>query len=326
MISVLLPTYNSAQTLLTAVNSILHQTVTEFELLVLDDGSTDATAEIVRSVQDTRVKYLQLPHQGLAKTLNDGLSEAQYDIIARMDADDISVPWRFEKQLSVLKQLPHQYLLSCWYGIFQHRSIQYIIQSPTSSSDIKKGLLLYSFISHPGLMFRKNALVANGGYVLPPECDAFEDYATWLKNKDRVEFAIIPEVLIFQRYRKHSLSNDIQHQHKIMYEIQRPYYDDLRRFFNIETEEEEFVYRGWREYFYGDKRDARKFWNNLALAIVKYPKIILAWCITLLPEQHFIRFKEHRIRYRIHYMLRYFSAPMRLLRRTFNSSLTNEIA
>ena len=113
MISVLMPTYNTAATIATAVQSILNQTWKEFELLILDDGSTDTTNEIISNIRDDRIRYIKLPHQGLTKTLNYGLSiAATHDIIARMDADDLCVPWRFETQLSILNQLPRNTILS----------------------------------------------------------------------------------------------------------------------------------------------------------------------------------------------------------------------
>ncbi|MEW6062650.1 MAG: glycosyltransferase, partial [Bacteroidota bacterium] len=248
MISVLLPTYNSASTLKSAIKSILNQTFREFELLVLDDGSTDTSGEIISSFHDSRIRYIPLEHRGLTQTLNDGLRLATYDIIARMDADDVCVPQRFEKQLSLLKRLPEHYLLSCWYAIFVDTSIQYVIKTPTVASEIKKGLLLYSYLSHPGMMFIKNILLECGGYRSSAETDAFEDYATWLQIKEKVEFAIIPEVLVFQRYRKNSLSNNIAYKQKTMYAIQVPYYSNLQRHFGV-TGKEEVLYRGWREYF-----------------------------------------------------------------------------
>jgi glycosyltransferase involved in cell wall biosynthesis len=325
MISVLLPTYNSAATIKAAINSMLRQTYGEFELLVLDDGSTDNTKDVVQSLSDSRIRLIQLPHQGLTATLNYGLSAAKYDIVARMDADDLSAPARFERQLTFLSRLPERFIISCWYGIFVNTSIQYIIRTPISSAEIKKGLLLYSYLSHPGLMCRKNTLLSNGGYLHTGENDAFEDYATWLNIKDSVEFAIIPEVLIFQRYRKHSLSNDISYQQKIMYYIQQQYYHDLRRHFGIDDMKEEYYYRGWREYFYGNQAMARKYWKHLGWNVLKYTRVWAAWIMTYLPPGIVIRFKELRVKFRLQYLLHYYSSTATQARRTFHSLLCNEI-
>ena len=319
MISVLLPTYNSASVISHSIRSILNQTFTNFELLVIDDGSTDYTEAVVSHLSDTRIQYHKMPHQGLTKTLNYGLSIARYDIIARMDADDLCVPWRFEKQLLILSQLPRNAILSSWYGVFTDATLKYFVTQPTISSTIKKGLLLHSFISHPGLICYKDTLLNNGGYQNNVDIDAFQDYETWLKIKDKVEFHIIPEVLVFQRYRKNSLSNNLVYKQKIMYSIQEPYYADLQYHFGISDKREDNLYRGWREYFYGDKGKARKYWGKLGLTLLRQPRVTLAWVVTFLPEKYFLCFKESRLKFRLWYLVHYFSRTHVRLRKQFAS-------
>jgi glycosyltransferase involved in cell wall biosynthesis len=319
MISVLLPTYNSVNNLLISIECILNQSLKEFELLILDDGSIDETEKNITRIADERIRYHKLSHKGLADTLNYGLSIAKYDIIARMDADDLCVPRRLEKQLTQLSILPENTLLSSWYGVFTHRTLLYVVSPTNESTSIKKGLLLHSYISHPGLMYRKNVLLRYGGYITSNAEKAFEDYETWLAIKDKVEFAIIPEVLVYQRYRKESLSNNLEYKQKIMYAIQEPYYKDLKNTFNITDTSEENIYRGWREYFYGNKSLARKYWYQLGSLIYSQPRIIIAWIMTYLPEQYFILIKEYRLRYRLSYYTRYFSKGMKAMRQQFKS-------
>jgi glycosyltransferase involved in cell wall biosynthesis len=317
MISVLLPTYNSATTLGAAIKSIVRQSFREFELLVLDDGSTDGTATVVEHFDDSRIRYHKLEHHGLSATLNSGMRLAQYDIIARMDADDLCVPWRFERQLSLLRSLPENFLISSWYGVFMNETLQYITKTPLQSSDIKKGLLLHSYISHPGLIFHKRTLLEKGGYQATAGIDAFEDYETWLNLKGQVEFQIIPEVLVFQRYRRESLSNNLHYKQRTMYRIQEPFYKDISSHFNITNAFEENYYRGWREYFYGDKRRARGYWRKLGYGIIKQPRVVLAWFVTYLPEDIFVAFKESRVRFRLQYLFQYFSKESQSVRKIF---------
>ena len=319
MISVLLPTYNASSTILSSIRSIFNQTFTNYELLLLDDGSTDYTEAIISRLKDTRIQYHRMPHQGLTKTLNYGLSIARYDIIARMDADDLCVPWRFETQLSILNQLPRNTILSSWYGIFTGTTLKYFVTQPTTSIAIKKGLLLHSFISHPGLMCYKDTLLNNGGYCNNVEIDAFQDYETWLKIKDKVKFHIIPEILVFQRYRKNSLSNNLVYKQKMMYSIQEAYYVNLQHNFGISDKREDNLYRGWREYFYGDKRKARKHWRKLGYLTFRQPRVVLAWFVTFLPENIFIRFKEFRLKFRLWYLIHYYSRMNIQLRKQFVS-------
>ncbi len=319
MISVLLPTYNAASTITSAVSSILQQTVTEFELLILDDGSTDDTEIIVRSKGDARMQYHRFPHRGLTRTLNDGLALARYDIIARMDADDLSVPWRFQTQLQFLEDCPPQTIISSWYAVFDRDRIQYCIKTPVRSEEIKKGLLLHSFLSHPGLMFRKNVLLDHGGYHNNVPLDAFQDYETWLKLKDVAVFTNIPEVLVFHRYRPNSLSNTLRNKRQTIYTIQAPYYKDLQREFTISSVEEEHRYRGWREYFYGSRVAARMEWKKIGAKLFYTPKVLAAFLISYLPEPFFTAFIELRLRYRLETMTSYFSAESVRLRKTFES-------
>jgi glycosyltransferase involved in cell wall biosynthesis len=106
LITVVLPIYNGAEFLRAAIDSILQQTETRFELLCIDDGSKDDSAAIVRSYSDPRIKLLQHPNRGLCGTVNRGIEEAQAPFIARNDQDDLSVPDRLEKQLQYLQANP----------------------------------------------------------------------------------------------------------------------------------------------------------------------------------------------------------------------------
>jgi glycosyltransferase involved in cell wall biosynthesis len=319
MISVLLPTYNNADYLAQAIKSILGQTFSEFELLVLDDGSTDDTKAIVKSIDDPRIVYEWFPHQGLTKILNEGIRRAKYAVIARMDADDLSVPWRLENQFRALSQLPRNTILSSWCAVFSDGHVDYLVRTPTTSDEIKKGFLLHSYISHQGLMCYKNVLEENGGYCSDAEVDAFEDYQTWLKIKDNVNFHILREILILMRYRRDSLSNNLGYKQRIMYSIQQPYYDDLQFHFNITDHIEESAYRGWREYFYGSKMKAREYWAEMGSMIIHHPRIIIAWFVTFLPEHYVVLFKEARMRYRLQYYLHYYGTESRSLRKIFNN-------
>ena len=107
-VSVVMPVFNSGRTLSVAIESICRQTFTDWELLVLDDGSDDESLEIARvaAASDDRVKPIPLDHTGLAGTLIRGLELATGEFVARMDADDISLPNRFEKQVAFLRQNP----------------------------------------------------------------------------------------------------------------------------------------------------------------------------------------------------------------------------
>lgn len=202
-LSVLLPVYNTRSDWLTvAIESVLNQTFRDFELLLLNDGSTDpdtlATLAAFEKA-DERVRLIHNPeNMGLPKTLNRGLTFARYDWIARMDADDISDPQRFEKQVAFLKAHPHVTLLGTNMQSFGE--IETVSCYPEEHNGIASAMLDYCAISHPSVIFRKDQILASGGY--PTEYPNAEDYALWTKlilHHPEVRFANMPDVLLQYR-------------------------------------------------------------------------------------------------------------------------------
>ncbi len=314
VITVLLPTYNSAEIIGRSIRSILQQTFSEFELLIVDDGSTDATADVIRRFRDRRIRYLPCPHRGLPETLNTGLREARYDVIARMDAGDVSVPARLEKQFAELSALSPTAVIGCHFGVFSGGRLRYVVESGGSSAEIRRRLALHSVIVHSGSMYRRSLVLESGGYRDVP----LEDYDLWLRVKHRAEFSILGEVLHFWENAPNRLSTaDLEKKWKNHYLLQEKYYTDLQREFMIEGSDEQAVVRGWREYFYGEKKAARQWWNQSPQCVILSIRLMTAYCFTFLPEQYFRRIKESRLRFRIRTVLRIFSADRGTARRQF---------
>lgn len=321
MISVLLPTYNSVETIKSSIQCILRQTIGQFEVLVLDDGSTDTTSEVVSTLNDHRIRYYPLKHRGLAVTLNEGLSLARYDIIARMDSDDLCVPFRFERQLTALASLPPRSIISSWYAVFSRGKIRYGIKPPQNSAEIKKGLLLHSYVAHSGVMCHKAVLKDNGGYAVRGGGEVFEDYETWLRIKDDVEFHIIPEYLVYHRVSENSLTNTSLYRTKTIYDIQQPYYADLAKHFCGLSGEETLAFRGWREFFYGSRKKARHYWRTMGWSLARHPRVITAYFLTYFHESVFQRLKQLRFKYRTMYYWSYYSGVHKKLRNTLKELL-----
>lgn len=107
-ISIILPVYNTSQYILKAVNSILQQSLTDFELILIDDGSSDGTEQLVRQLadKDSRIRLVQRSNKGLITTLNEGVALARSPLIARMDADDIAFPERLAVQYAYMNSHP----------------------------------------------------------------------------------------------------------------------------------------------------------------------------------------------------------------------------
>jgi glycosyltransferase involved in cell wall biosynthesis len=310
-----MPTYNCAEYITEAITSILNQTYKDFEFLIIDDGSTDNTEEILENINDLRIRYIKKKNTGLVDTLNYGLGLSTYDLILRMDSDDIAHPYLIEKQLSYLSKDPDIDLLSCWYAVFYKKRIEYVIKNPVEHEQIVKGLLLHSYIQHPSCLYNKNLINKYGNY----STDVIEDYGLWLRMMKDVKFKNIPEVLFYYRFRKDSVSRiNIEERNILHYRTQQVYYNDLYYFFNIKDKIEEFKYRGWREFFYGDKNKARMYWLQDKRCFLRDYRIGLAFLLTKLPEKMLTWWKENRIRYRIKYWITMFTKENRIIRSDFS--------
>ncbi len=115
LVTVLMPVFNAEKYLREAIESILNQTLIEFEFLIIDDGSSDNSISIIRSYSDSRIRFIQNEHNlGISKTLNRGIELASAELIARMDADDISYPQRLQKQYDYINNNEDCALLSTW--------------------------------------------------------------------------------------------------------------------------------------------------------------------------------------------------------------------
>jgi len=324
MISVLLPVYNGKKYLLSSITSILNQTYKKFELLIIDDGSEEDIKEVINEINDRRIKYIRKIHSGLGDTLNLGIKLAKYKYITRMDADDIALPNRFEKQIQYLEQNSKVDILSNWYADFEKKVI-YITKTSQSHITIKKKLLLYADICHPSVMMKKETIERLGGYKKNIyEKDVFVDYKLWLDIKDQVTFNNLQEVLLLKRYSKKSLSkNNMTKIKKIHYLIQEKYYSDLEKYFGLELEEEQNYYMGLREYFWGDKSKARGYWLKLGKKIINYPKAILFFFLTFLNDNALLEFNEFKIWLRIKKIFMLLNRNERKIIKDLNKFLNN---
>jgi glycosyltransferase involved in cell wall biosynthesis len=212
MISIVLPAYNAAKFIKPAVESILQQTFREFELIVVDDGSTDNTLELLEEFvqQDSRVRVIQSQHGGLSQALNQGIAAAHYAWIGRMDADDVALPDRLQKQMDAVAANPQVVAWGTYaYHINSRDRVLGIAKTgPTTEQEFHeqrdRGDLVQ--LIHPTVLLKKEVLVAVGGYKsnFEPveELELFDRMAAYGPT------LAIPEPLL--RYRIHSSSVSMQ--------------------------------------------------------------------------------------------------------------------
>lgn len=197
-VTVLMPVYNGEQYLKDAIESILTQTFTDFEFLIIDDGSLDRSVEIISSYDDPRINLIHNgKNLGLINTLNKGLKLSRGQYVARMDCDDISLPDRLNRQVAFMDSNPHVGISGTWIRHFGGKSRKSFFL-PTDHERIKCGLLFHTMLAHPSLMLRKKSLVQNNLYYDPAYKNA-EDYELLVRAMKYLTLRNIGEILLLYR-------------------------------------------------------------------------------------------------------------------------------
>jgi len=212
-ISVVLPLYNGEQFLNQAIDSLINQTFKDFELIIVDDASTDSSLKIARSLKDKRIKILlNKANQGLSKTLNQGIKAAKASVIARMDQDDISSPHRLKIQLQELITGKYCLLGTCYQDIDHKGQTIKKIRRLCSSSDLKKSLLTNTYFCHGSLMFKKNIWQKVNGYDSRFDYAEDYDFISRIALISGCKLGNIPKILY--SHRVNPLGMSLSHQHK----------------------------------------------------------------------------------------------------------------
>jgi len=196
-ISVIMPVYNGVKHLNEALESILNQTFTDFEFIILNDGSSDASEEVILSYDDKRIRYVNNKENlKIVKTLNKGIKLAKGQYIARMDADDVALPHRLATQLEYMWRHPEVTICGSYLQIYEQPSK--IWKVPIIDEAIKVRLLFNSCLYHPTVFFKKEIFL---DYSYESSFLGTEDYDLWqrLSQNPNIHFANIPEVLLLYR-------------------------------------------------------------------------------------------------------------------------------
>jgi len=207
LVSVVLPVRNGAADLPRAVASILQQTFTDFELIAINNGSTDGTAEILDRVSDPRVRVVYQENIGLAAALNRGIALARGRYVARQDHDDLAMPTRLARQVEFMEAHPRCALLGTRAEIRTgDRPASRFHDHPADDAALRFELLFDNPFVHSSVMLRKSAVEAAGGYTTDPLRQPPEDYELWSRLARCWEVANLPERLTVYRETRGSLS------------------------------------------------------------------------------------------------------------------------
>jgi glycosyltransferase involved in cell wall biosynthesis len=193
-VTVVMSVYNDESYIREAVESILNQTFKDFEFIIINDGSTDRTREILLSYKDQRMHLFDQGNMGLTRSLNKGLFLAKGRYIARMDSDDISCPQRLEKEFNFLENNGRVALVGVFVNRIDNngRFISSYIY-PTDSNDLRQRLWMDCPFCHSSVMFRRNCIEKVGNYR--EKIGPAEDYDLWFRIAEQFEVVNIPEIL-----------------------------------------------------------------------------------------------------------------------------------
>lgn len=201
-VSVLMPVYNGEQFLAEAIESILGQTFADFEFLIVDDGSTDNSPTILADYasRDPRIRVVTQANAGIVAALNRGLAECRSPLVARMDADDVSLPMRLERQMAFLAARPSVAVVGTAIQLISETGAAGPeVHHPAAQQVIARRLRHGNCLAHPSVMMRRDVVMGVGGYR--EFLRHAEDYDLWTRAAERHELANLPDCLL--RYRVH---------------------------------------------------------------------------------------------------------------------------
>ena len=290
-ITVLMPAYNCGKYIAHSVKSILSQTHKDFELIIIDDGSDDNTEEIVMSFKEPRIIYRKTVHMGTSAALNLGLSIALNDWVARIDADDLNVPDRLEKQIKFLDENPDYDIVSCWSVYFKDPAkVLFLLEEPVEHEDIYEHLDLHNRLNQSGVIYRKSIII-EAGYNENYKNN--EDFELFHRIRDSVKFYNIPEFLVYTRIRSDSrtYSNNNHNIYDFLFPV------SFKNMFEAKSKGEHFYWAttiAWLNYFFGDRKSSRGYFKN-SFSL----KNIAAYLTTFLPDKYFNKFINSHLKYRL---------------------------
>lgn len=213
-ISVIIPTYNSEKTIHKTIESVLNQTFTDFELIIVNDDSQDSTLDIISQFQDPRIKVFSYPHAGGNVSRNRGLKVSVGEFISFLDADDIWTPDKLQLQLQALKAEVKAKVAYSWTDYIDQKG-DFLLSGThiTANGDVYEQLLVTNFLengSNP--LIRREAVITLGGF--DESLSAAQDWDMWLRLAHQFHFVAVPSVQILYRISGNSLSSNLARQEK----------------------------------------------------------------------------------------------------------------
>ncbi|MEH2259378.1 glycosyltransferase [Nostoc sp.] len=218
-ISVIIPAYNSEKTITHTIKSVLNQTLSDLELIVINDGSEDSTLDIVTQIKDPRIKILSYANAGGNVSRNRGLQLAVGEFVSFLDADDLWTPDKLQSQLKALQENATATVAYSWTDyIDENGEIVLSGTHSTANGDVYEKLLVTNFLengSNP--LIRREALIKLGGF--DESLSAAQDWDMWLRLACQFDFVCVPSVKILYRISANSVSSNLVRQEKACLQV-----------------------------------------------------------------------------------------------------------
>lgn len=282
-ISVIMPVYNGEKYLREAIDSILNQTFTDFEFIIINDCSTDSTEDIIKSYDDSRIVYIKNEKNlGVAGTLNKGLDVAKGEYVARMDADDISLPARFEKQVSFMDKNSNIGVCGSQILIFEDNEPEKIFAFSEKDAALRVDMLFNCAFAHPSVIIRKSIL-DNHNICYNLEYEKAEDYRMWYDIMRVSKSHNIQEPLLKYRHHQSQVTKtnkteqtiSVTKMRRVMYETLRLNTDDFLDLFAL-------ISNGVRTFNAQEYQKIRDFMQLTLIAPNEYNKKLLRKVLSII--------------------------------------------
>jgi glycosyltransferase involved in cell wall biosynthesis len=266
-ITVLMPAYNASRYIREAIESVLTQSLTDFELLIINDGSTDETELIVNSFTDDRIKLINQPHQGVATALNLGLLNAAAPLIARFDADDVCYPQRLKMQYDFLQTHPEYVLVGTDVDYADHTG-EYLYRYNNighTHQEICDRITSFCPFIHSSVMYKKNIALEAGGY--DAMAHTFEDYRLWIKFITKGKVCNLSVPLIMVRLNPESVTVDEKLRGKRFSQLKKEMLFHSEVITSLQENELNSIlhsqnFLGFKHYSYNMLLAKKYLWNN----------------------------------------------------------------
>jgi glycosyltransferase involved in cell wall biosynthesis len=223
-ISIVIPAHNSEKTITKTIDSVLKQSFTDLELIVIDDGSQDKTLEVVSKINDPRIKILSYPKAGANVSRNRGLSLAQGEFVSFLDADDIWTSDKLASQIQALENNSKAKVAYSWTNYIDDDD-KFLLTGThlTANGDVYEQLLITNFLeSGSNPLICKEAILKLGGF--DESLSAAQDWDMWLRLAEKYHFICVPQPQILYRIRANSLSSNLHRQEKACLEVLKKAY------------------------------------------------------------------------------------------------------